>query len=94
MREKSVETYLCAKVVSQGGEAIKVGHSSWPDRVVVLPGARHGWVELKRPGAIARRAQAVRIERLRGLGCTAVVCASYSDVDAFLKALAAHGRAC
>jgi hypothetical protein len=87
MRESVIEKYLVDCVAKQGGEAIKVGHSSWPDRVVVLPGGVHGWAELKRPGERARRAQELRIERLQGLGCTAGVCASLGAVDAFLQGL-------
>lgn len=86
-----VERYLVEQARELGGEAVKVGHSSWPDRVVVLPGGLHGWVELKRPGEVARRAQELRIERLRALGCTAGVCASLGAVDVFLAALS-RGR--
>ena len=50
--EDSVETYLCKRVREHGGDTRKlqwVGRRGAGDRLVVFPGARLYFVELKRP---------------------------------------------
>ncbi len=77
MRESELEKRFCALVMRAGGRAYKFvspGNAGVPDRLVVLPGGRIGFVELKRPGQGARKLQRFKLAELAGLGCyTAVV---------------------
>lgn len=50
--EKNVEAYLVRKVRAAGGQCLKwvcPGNSGVPDRIVLLPGGRLCFVELKKP---------------------------------------------
>ena len=50
--EKDIERALAEKVKRRGGDCLKGGGPGWagiPDRIVLLPGARVIFVELKRP---------------------------------------------
>ena len=90
MREKEIERYLVDRAVAMGGMALKFvspGCTGVPDRLVVLPGGRIGFLELKAPGKKPRREQAYRIARLRALGCLADSADSREDVDLFLASL-------
>lgn len=79
--EAKLEAKLSAAVRLAGGVAIKVGHSGWPDRVVVLPSGCAVWVELKSPTGKGRvsELQKHRIETLRKLGHDARVISSEED---------------
>ena len=53
MREKDIEKELAARTKTMGGIApkfISPGFDGMPDRLVLLPGGRMGFVELKAPG--------------------------------------------
>ena len=58
-----------------------------PDRIVVLPGNKVGFVELKKPGEEPRKIQKVQIRFLRKLGCKVAVIDSESQIDKFLNEL-------
>ena len=77
MKESELEGRFCKLVAQAGGKAYKFvspGNGGVPDRIVVLPGGRSGFVELKRPGEAPRKLQQFRRQELEGLGCyTAVV---------------------
>lgn len=50
--EKEVESYLVRQVEDRGGQCLKwtsPGTAGLPDRIVLLPGGRIFFVELKRP---------------------------------------------
>lgn len=69
--EKAIEKYLVRKVAEAGGIALKFTSSiadGYPDRLVLLPGGRTIWVEVKRTGEKPRRLQTVRMEELNALG--------------------------
>lgn len=85
--EKEIEQYLSKRVRDLGGKAYKFvspGCSGVPDRIVVLPGGRISFLELKAPGERPRKDQALRLEQLRQLGCIACWADSKRKVDAFL----------
>lgn len=77
MRESELEKRFCQLVKQAGGKAYKFvspGNAGVPDRIVVLPGARIGFVELKRQGGQLRELQRFKRAELENLGCyTAVV---------------------
>lgn len=71
MREKIVEQKLVMAVKSRGGMAPKFtspGMSGMPDRLVLLPGGRMAFAELKAPGKKPRALQLARHRMLQQLG--------------------------
>ena len=71
MREKQIESKLVKAVRNVGGMCPKLvspGTDGMPDRLVLLPGCRIGFVEVKAPGAKPRPLQERRHEQLRKLG--------------------------
>ncbi len=71
MREKNIEKQLVKAVKAEGGMCPKLvspGTDGMPDRMVLLPEARIGFVEVKAPGAKPRPLQERRHEQLRELG--------------------------
>lgn len=71
MREKVVEQCLVKAVKARGGMCPKLvspGTDGMPDRMVLLPGGRIHFVEVKAPGKKARPLQARRHEQLQELG--------------------------
>lgn len=71
MEESRIENYLKRRVEKLGGKAYKwapVGVVGVPDRMVLLPGGKIIFVELKAPGKKARKLQEYRAKQLRVLG--------------------------
>lgn len=70
MREKFIEQALVKAVGKRGGICEKwiAGTAGWPDRIVILPGGRIAFVEVKAPGRKPRAIQTHRHEQLRALG--------------------------
>jgi len=71
MREKVIEHALVMATRSKGGIApkfISPGFAGMPDRLVLLPHGRMGFVELKAPGRKPRPLQLARHRLLRRLG--------------------------
>ncbi len=71
MREKTIEQKLTAAVKSAGGKALKFaspGFDGMPDRIILMPGGKCGFVEVKAPGEKPRPLQSARHEMLRRLG--------------------------
>ena len=87
--EDTVETHLrkCVKLLQ--GLCIKLnpfGMRGIPDRLVLLPGARVLFVELKRPsGGVFEPLQERRHVKLRKLGFPVHVCYTKDQVDNLLK---------
>lgn len=77
MRESELEKKFKKMVCEAGGRAYKFvspGNDGVPDRLVVLPGGRIGFVELKQKGEKPRKLQQYRMAELESMGCfTAVV---------------------
>lgn len=89
MRERDIERYLDAQVRRVGGTTRKVrfiGRRGAPDRVVMLPGGRLVWVELKRPGEKPEAHQLREHARLAALGQVVAVIDSYAGVENFINA--------
>lgn len=73
MTEKTLESRLVKKVKKRGGIAYKFtspGHIGMPDRIVILPNGKIGFVEVKKPGyGILSKVQENIIKKLMFLGC-------------------------
>lgn len=93
--EHDIENYLARKVKALGGKCIKLialHEKGIPDRLVVLPKGRVGFVELKRPkGGRLSEMQKYQIEKLRGLGCKVYVAKNYDEVDTLLAEMQEGG---
>ena len=88
MREKEVETYLVKRVKDSGGKAYKwvsPGNDGVPDRIVIMPGGKVIFVELKAPGGKLRPLQEAKHAELRKLKQKVFVLGDKSEVDAFIK---------
>jgi hypothetical protein len=87
--EASVERHLIKRVKALKGLAIKVMFlTGWPDRMVLLPGGRIVWFELKRPkGGRFQPLQPYWIKTLRKLGFGVYVCKTKQEVDEVLDAI-------
>lgn len=71
MRESSIESRLRTEAAKRGGLALKFvspGVDGVPDRLLLMPGGRCAFVELKAPGRTPGKQQMKRIGRLRKLG--------------------------
>ena len=71
MREKQIEQKLRLAVKEAGGIAPKFtspGFDGMPDRIVLLPGGRMAFVEVKMSGEKPRPLQLARHKLLRSLG--------------------------
>ena len=71
MRENIIEQHLVKAVKNSGGIAPKLvspGYDGMPDRLVLLPGGKIGFVEVKAPGKEPRPLQVARHGLLRRLG--------------------------
>ena len=86
MLEKAIEKRLVTKVRAMGGDAVKFvspASSGWPDRIVVLPGNRIVFVELKTTKGKLSELQKHRIAFLQSMGCDVRVMYGVDDVEAF-----------
>ncbi|MDO4306877.1 MAG: VRR-NUC domain-containing protein [Eubacteriales bacterium] len=71
MLESVIESRLRQEAKKRGGMALKFvspGMNGVPDRIVLLPGGKMAFVELKAPGKVPRALQEKRIWQLRRLG--------------------------
>ena len=70
MRESTVEAALSRECRLHGFQCLKLAPSTpgVPDRLVVLPGGGHAFVEVKAPGRRPRAAQLHWHERLSSMG--------------------------
>ena len=71
MLEKQIEKKLVKAVKDAGGlcpKFVSPGMDGMPDRIILMPGGRLAFVELKAPGKKPRPLQLHRHEQLRNLG--------------------------
>lgn len=90
MEENRVERRLKTQVEKIGGKALKFispGVTGVPDRIVLLPGGRIIFVELKAPGNKLRKIQEYRSKELRSLGFQAECLDTIEKVDLFIEGI-------
>lgn len=88
MREKQIEQRFKREVERRGGLALKFTPPGWagaPDRIVLMPGGRVAFVELKAPGGRVRPLQRKRIDELRVMGFYVAVIHSVDGINEFIE---------
>lgn len=91
MKEYAIEKHLVRKAQARGGVCLKFtspGMSGVPDRIVILPGGKIGFAELKAPGKKPRRLQRNVLRRLYRLGCSVCVIDTPKSAENFIRRLA------
>ncbi len=86
--ERTIEQELAARTRAMGGIAPKFtspGFDGMPDRLVLLPRGRMGFVELKAPGRKPRPLQLARHRLLRRLGFKVFVIDGIEQIDGVLE---------
>ena len=90
MRENTIEAALVDEVKRRGGICPKFtspGSNGVPDRMVLLPGGRIGFVEVKAPGEKPRPLQLHRHQQLRRLGFKVYVLDGTEQIEGILDGI-------
>ena len=88
MEEKRIEQKLVKMTSQSGGVALKFvspGCAGVPDRLVLMPGGKAAFVEVKAPGRKPRPLQIRRISQLRRLGFQVYVVDGTEQIEEVLK---------
>lgn len=88
MKEKEIETYFRKQVRAAGGRAYKFvspGNAGVPDRIVLFPGGRIVFVELKAPGKKRTALQEAQCNKISKLGFEVLVIDNKETVDKFIQ---------
>jgi hypothetical protein len=88
MKEKEIEKRLVMEVKRRGGIAPKFtspGFSGMPDRLVLLPHGKMGFVEVKQKGIKPRPLQKARHQALRNLGYLVFVLDDQEEIGEILN---------
>jgi hypothetical protein len=94
MDEKQIEQRLVAEVKAAGGwcpKFISPGADGMPDRIVLMPGGRIAFVEVKAPGKKPRKLQIRRHVHLRHLGFLVFVLDDPAEIPVILAAVTEKG---
>ena len=86
MLERVIETALVKAAKKRGGMAFKLvifRQAGWPDRTVLLPGARIGFVECKAPGKKPTKLQCYWLNKLKGWGFDARVIDHTNQIEPY-----------
>ena len=95
-REKHVEQALVKETRQSGGMCPKLvspGTDGMPDRLVLLPEGRLGFIEVKAPGKKPRPLQMARMRILRGLGFYAAALDKMNRIEEMLNDIGRSGNA-
>ena len=88
MREKTIEQKLVQAVKAKGGIAPKFvspGFSGVPDRLILMPDGKCGFVEVKGPWQETTAAAGVKDTALRGLGFLVFILDDESQIPHILS---------
>lgn len=95
MLEKEIEQYFCKAVKTRlSGWPLKFispGQNGMPDRLVLLPGGKMCFVELKAPGKKARKLQYRVHQQLQELGFPVRLIDTREAADDFVREVQAGG---
>lgn len=94
-REKTIEKKLIKAVRAVGGIAPKLvspGFDGMPDRMVLLPKGRMGFVEVKAPGKKPRPLQTARLELLKRLGFKVYVLDGEEQIEVIVDEIGGEAR--
>ena len=92
MREKQIEQRLVREVKRLDGlcpKWVSTGLAGVPDRIILLPGGRIAFAELKAPGQMPRPLQQHRIEQLRQLGFRVYIIDKINQIGGVLDEISA-----
>jgi hypothetical protein len=92
VRENEIERRLAVSVKKMGGMAVKFtspGLDGVPDRIVLLPGKKIAFVELKAPGKKPRPLQEKRMRQLKSLGFPVYVVDGIEQIGGVLDEICA-----
>ncbi len=92
MKESEIEKHLRAEAKRMGGMAVKFvspGLDGVPDRIVLLPGRKIAFVELKAPGKKPRPLQEKRMRQLECLGFPVYVIDGVEQIGGVLDEICA-----
>lgn len=87
MRERNIERRLVMETLKCGGVALKFvspGCAGVPDRIVMMPGGKMGFAELKAPRQKPRPLQERRIRQMRAMGFKVFVLDSIEEISGAL----------
>ena len=84
MLEKHLEAKFCKRIARTGSLPLKFvspGQAGVPDRIILMPGGKVRFAELKKPGGKLRPLQVHTIKRFRKLGFTVHVVDSAEKIE-------------
>lgn len=88
VRERQIEERVGNYVKAKQGQWIKLtGTMGIPDRMILLPQGKVGFLEMKRPGNKTSAMQDIWLDRLRALGFKATWSDNYEDSVKFVESL-------
>ena len=93
MRERNLERRLVKAVKNMGGLAMKFvspGMAGVPDRLVLLPGGKMAFVEMKAPGEKPKPLQRLRHAQIRDLGFRVYMVDSVEQIGEILSEICNH----
>ncbi|MDQ0254914.1 hypothetical protein J2S74_002296 [Evansella vedderi] len=88
IRERDIENYFREEVRKAGGRAYKFespGNIGVPDRLVLFPGKRVYFVEMKAPGKKPTKNQIGQHRKINSFGHTVLVIDSKEGIDEFIQ---------
>ena len=88
--EKTIEKFTISATAARGGKAVKFSSPAQrgvPDRIILMPGGKVGFLELKGDGGKATPLQLHWIKLLQEMGFHAAVANSKESVIDFLDSL-------
>ncbi|MEG1559378.1 MAG: VRR-NUC domain-containing protein [Clostridia bacterium] len=90
MRERTIERKLVKAIKNSGGIALKFvcqNYDGMPDRIILMPGGKMFFVEVKSPGETPRPLQKARHMMLRRLGFTVYLVDSEQHIGEIVDAI-------
>lgn len=94
-QERDLEQWFRRQVLAMGGQSFKwvsPGNTGVPDRIVIWPGGRIDFVELKTATGRLRSVQKRQILRLQAYGAHVYVLYGRMEMEFYLQTVAARGR--